>query len=324
MCRAFTYIWLIAAVVLSCSAVASCEFVTRNELTIGLFRYSRNGEECIEFSDLDDFDYGWLHDWARVSGLLAPLLGVMVIVLMAVDCCCDVCCSKYMETFLVVCCQINQGFTFLIWVSNACFTNKGSDAVINKGCRIGEGSSLSFSAFMMYLIGGFFLFCSPKPDPSCCKKDDDDKKGKSENNTKSNNAKEDENNKTAQEDKPKDEEDPVVVAAVVKKEDKEEEKEEDPKEEEAKQTNAVEKSTGEDELNEEGKPEEKAIPDEEAQADPEEEEAQEEENEAPAVVPVVVPVASPKSETPPPNEESGMEVSFDEEFGTSQVRAQFD
>lgn len=93
LCRVFTYLWLIAAVVLSCFALASCEFVTvcerlhnfncffssqpltvvifflsqRAELTMGLFRFSRSGSECMEYSDENNFDYGWLHKWAAVS-----------------------------------------------------------------------------------------------------------------------------------------------------------------------------------------------------------------------------------------------------------------
>mmetsp|Transcript_23111 Transcript_23111/g.55729 ORF Transcript_23111/g.55729 Transcript_23111/m.55729 type:complete len:172 (-) Transcript_23111:490-1005(-) len=50
--------------------------------------------------------------------------------------------------------QLNQGFTFLIWVSDACFTRKGSESesttLINRGCRVGDGSILSFSACMLY------------------------------------------------------------------------------------------------------------------------------------------------------------------------------
>jgi len=114
LCRVFTHCFFIAAVVLSCFAIGSCEFVTRDGLTIGLFRFSRDGSECMGYSDVNEFETGWLHDWSRVSGLIAVLFGALVVVLMLVDCCCNVCCSKYMQTFLVVCCQLNQGFTFLI------------------------------------------------------------------------------------------------------------------------------------------------------------------------------------------------------------------
>ena len=108
----------------------------RDSLTIGLFRVQRPGYECVAYSDLDDLSYGWIYDWARVCGreyyqyclsssvpvtfcaliyctsvfcvVLAPLSGGLVVALMLLDCCCKVCCSKYMQTFLVVCCQVRH------------------------------------------------------------------------------------------------------------------------------------------------------------------------------------------------------------------------
>lgn len=310
LCRVFTYGFFLAAVVFSCFALGSCEFVTRGDLTIGLFRFSRDGSECMEYSDANDFEQNWLHNWARVSGLMAVLLGALVVVLMGVDCCADVCCSKYMQIFLVVCCQLSQGFTFIIWVSDACFTRKGggnNESVINRGCRIGDGSIYSFNALMLYMIGGFFLCCSPKPNQLLCKKDDDNdgKKccGKDKKDKKSDNEDDSDEKQKSQEDKPNDEEDPVVAAAVVKEVEKEEEPE---------QIKDIEQTK--DEENPEEAILEKEAPDEEA---PEKED--EGDVEAPAVVPipVVVPVVTPISQP----EESGTEVEFDGEFGTSQIRA---
>ncbi|KAL7532941.1 hypothetical protein ACHAXR_004939, partial [Thalassiosira sp. AJA248-18] len=138
LCRVFTHGWLIGAVILSCFAVGTCEFIRRDGASIGLFRWQRSSEEqCIAYNDYDNFDSGWLHDWARVSAgeweegfsmnispsvfvfssylcivihylfiVIAPLSGILVIALMLVDCCCNVCCNKYIQTFLVVCCQM--------------------------------------------------------------------------------------------------------------------------------------------------------------------------------------------------------------------------
>lgn len=47
-------------------------------------------------------------------------------------------------------------------------------------------------------------------------------------------------------------------------------------------------------------------------------EASKEEKEAPVIVPVPVPADAPRTKTSPPKE-AGMEVEYDEEFGTSQV-----
>lgn len=324
-------------VVLSCFAAGSCEFVTRSDLTIGLFRFSRDGGECLEYSDINGFTTGWLHDWARVSALIAPLFGSLAIVLMFIDCCCNICCSKYVQTGLIVCCQLNQGFTFLIWVSDACFTRKGSESesttLINRGCRVGDGSILSFSACMLYFIGGFFLCCSPKPDPLCFEKNDDsdgktrccrkDGNGKESDDAKKSNEK----NSSAQEEKNQDK-GPVIVTAAVKEEDKEEEVKAD-----TEKSQHLEKATGGAKSQDKEKPDEKVVADEESlmvedsseqktgQDDAESQiETKEEEKakEAPAVIPVPVPVVPLTSQTQS-REESGMEVGFDEEFGTSQV-----
>mmetsp|Transcript_33531 Transcript_33531/g.60402 ORF Transcript_33531/g.60402 Transcript_33531/m.60402 type:complete len:341 (-) Transcript_33531:155-1177(-) len=325
LCRVFTHAWLIAAVVLSSFAVGSCEFVTRDSLTIGLFRVQRPGYDCVAYSDLNDLSYGWIYDWARVCGLLAPLSGGLVVALMLLDCCCKVCCSKYMQTFLVVCCQLNQGFTFLIYASDACISRKGveSDKLLAL-CRMGDGSIFSFFAFMCYFIGGFFLCCSPKPDPACCKKDDDGKKccrkDKKEDKSEDVETKSEEN-PAAQEDKPE-EENPAVVPVAVKEE---EEKEEEPDElEEAKEEENPEEARA---VADEEEPEEGAVADEEAPEEEEvvpddEEEEAPEEREAPTIVPVpiIIPAIAPRSKTPQPDE-SGMEMEFDEEFGTSQIRA---
>ena len=89
------------------------------EVTFGLFQFSPPGEDlgwndCLTYSDQSGFTYSWLHKWAAVSSALAMCLGTLLVLMMLIDCCCNVCCSKFMQTFLVVCCQLNQGFTFLI------------------------------------------------------------------------------------------------------------------------------------------------------------------------------------------------------------------
>jgi hypothetical protein len=43
-----------------------------------------------------------------------------------------------------------------------------------RGCKIGDGSIVSWTAWFLYFIGGFFLCCSPKHDPICCQDDKDD------------------------------------------------------------------------------------------------------------------------------------------------------
>lgn len=281
LCRVFTYAWLLAAVIFSCFAVSSCDFLTRDETDIGLYRAQRPGEECVAYRDLTDWRYGWLHNWARTCGVLAAVFGTIMLALMTLDCCCNVCCSKYMQTFLVVCCQLNQGMTFVLFASNVCVTRKGGEfnSIFFKGCRMGGGSAMSLTAFWCYFIGGFFLCCSPKPNPLCNDKDEDNdgKKGCCGKEEKEN---EEDEKPAAQEEKPEEEEpDVVVAAAVVKKEER----------------------------------------NPEATKDIEEANAEEKTKEDPPVVPVAVPPAAARSPSPPPLTESGTEIELDEEFGTSQI-----
>ena len=183
-----------------------------------------------------------------------------------------------------------------------------------------------------FFIGGFFLFCSPKPDPGCCGSKDNDKKDEE-------NAKEkaaaDEKPTANEEEKPNEEDTTVVAAAAVVNEEKEEEKK---KVEEAKS-----------ETNEEAKDEEQ--PDEPAQStveavpvpvpvpveekvddnpddepivpdtpveDEEPEEPPTKDVEDPAVVHIPVPLSNePERGLTPPPEDLSMEIEYDEEFGTS-------
>ncbi|KAL9182046.1 hypothetical protein ACHAXT_012389 [Thalassiosira profunda] len=299
LCRAFTYCWLIAATVLAWLAVASCEFVTRDQVRLGMFRGQLTEfGECSAYRDNDNWNSGWLFVWAQVCAFLGPIIGTFTILLMIVDCCCDVCCSKYMQTFFVCCCSLNQAFTFLFYASDACLTRKGGeiDAAFYRGCRMGDGSIYSLSAWCLFFIGGFFLCCSPKPDPMCCKKDEEKKGccGKDKD-------KDEEKRSAKEEDK-----DPEVVpvAAVVK----EEEKAEDPDAEPA----------GEEAPADEEAPEESTHADDEPAAD---EAPVEEEEKAPAVVPVPVPVPVEARATTPNPEDLSMEVDEEEgaEFGMSMV-----
>mmetsp|Transcript_12488 Transcript_12488/g.26580 ORF Transcript_12488/g.26580 Transcript_12488/m.26580 type:complete len:374 (-) Transcript_12488:140-1261(-) len=357
LCRIFTHAWMIGGVVLSIAALGSCEFVTRGELTIGLFRVKAPLSECMPYRDLEEISYGWLYDWARTSSLIAPICGALIVGLMLLDCCCNICCSKYMQTFLVVCCWLNQGFTFLIYASNACLRRQETDKLI-AFCQMGDGTWLSIFAFWCYFIGGFFLCCSPKPDPYCNKQEEsNDQKKKCccrKDKDQNDNAQTKADEENAAEPKVEAKEDgPAVVPVpvVVKEEEEKEEEKEDTQQtkdnEEMKEeqtTRAVgeekekeqttrdveetkEEQTTEDTPDEENPTAAAAVVEEET---PEEEEvfssavdaeAPPAEDESPVIVPVpvVIPAVVPRSQTPPPEEE-GMEIEIDEEFGTSQVR----
>jgi len=375
--------------VFSWFAVSSCSFVTRgreDDFTIGLYRIKLAGTECVAYRDVGDDDefraYGWIYDWARICGILAPLCGMLTIALMLLDCCCKVCCSKYMQTFLVICCQFNQAATFLIFASTACLSRKGvgqSDQFA-AFCRMGSGSVMSLIAFWCYFIGGFLLCCSPKPDP-CNKKtantnddddvDDDDEGGRCNTccgrNAKEKKSKDEEAPATAttkaeenpqqqqqqqqQEDVPekKEEEDPVVVAAaaaaVVKKE-KEEPIAEQKSVEETKEEENQQEGVNDNNLLDEVK-----VVVGEVKPDPDEENVEEsravvadektnvsgesraiakgDEEEVPDTNETSgeknVPnndEGEPRPQSPEPVE-AGMEIEFDEEFGTSQVGSKF-
>eukprot|EP01082_Thalassiosira_pseudonana_P013321 g12537.t1 g12537 contig6:2115019-2116266(+) len=165
LCRMFTYVFIVSAVVLSCLALSSCEFLTSEGSGVGIIRFERDGaDECSLYGQFGYDDFGWLHMWSRVTGFLAPIFGFILLILMSADCCCKVCCSKLFQTFLVIWAQICQAMTFVIYASNAC----------TRDCKIGDGSIVSWTAWFLYFIGGFFLCCSPKHDPICCQDDKDD------------------------------------------------------------------------------------------------------------------------------------------------------
>mmetsp|Transcript_25548 Transcript_25548/g.44671 ORF Transcript_25548/g.44671 Transcript_25548/m.44671 type:complete len:231 (-) Transcript_25548:232-924(-) len=174
LCRVLTNLWLVAAVLFSALTLTSCEFVKRGYGSFGLFNYGMY-DECVE-SYQDGFTHGWLHTWAAVCGVLAPIFGGIVVLFMLLDCCCKVCCSSLMQSLLLSGAELSQAFTFLFYASDACISrpqNSDFEDIIWDGCTIGQGSIYSLISFGCYFIGGCFLCCSPKPDPLSCHKDGD-------------------------------------------------------------------------------------------------------------------------------------------------------
>lgn len=138
--------WLIVAIVFSALATASCQFVEINNSTWGLFTAGRNGV-CID-GTIDVLSFHWLHTvsykiyidyatlwreitfcifvlisyahthilhhssllqkWAAICGILAPVLGTIVLFLMLLDCCCKVCCSNLIQTILLTGAEMSQ------------------------------------------------------------------------------------------------------------------------------------------------------------------------------------------------------------------------
>ncbi|KAL7539960.1 hypothetical protein ACHAXR_009758 [Thalassiosira sp. AJA248-18] len=176
LCRVLTNGWLIAAVVFSGLSLASCEFVKRGNALLGMFKYGA-GDECIgEYEN--EFTYGWLHTWAAVCGILAPIFGGIVVLFMLLDCCCKVCCSKLWQSTVLSLAELSQAFTFLFLASDACIkrTDDGNlsdlEDLVWGGCKMGEGCIYSLVAFCCYFMGGCFLCYSPKHDPILFQKDD--------------------------------------------------------------------------------------------------------------------------------------------------------
>ncbi len=152
---------------LSSFALFSCEFAIKRSTNagIGLIR----SEELMESGDYVCVEsmtnpWHWLYRWSMVSGALAPIFGIGVLILMLFDCCCKVSCSKFMQAFLIFCALFNQACTFLIYISTPCYIN-------GLTCKLGYGSVWSMSAFVLYLVAGLFLCFSPKHDPVSCKND---------------------------------------------------------------------------------------------------------------------------------------------------------
>jgi len=59
--------------------------------------------------------YTSLHQWAAICGILAPVLGTIVFLLMLLDCCCKVCCSNLIQTILLTGAEVRYiGFITLL------------------------------------------------------------------------------------------------------------------------------------------------------------------------------------------------------------------
>ena len=46
-------------------------------------------------------EHGWLHTWASVCAILAPILGACVFILTVFDLCCTYCCSSTLKSFIL-------------------------------------------------------------------------------------------------------------------------------------------------------------------------------------------------------------------------------
>lgn len=194
-CRIAAYLLIVPGVVLSGLAVASCSFVTRRGGTgMGLFRSEENIDfgqfadtTCVQ-NDIDTLlgdalprlNLNWIYQWARLSGLLAPTFGGLATLLMLLDFCCNVCCSNILQTVLILFAQLNTAFMFLIYASNVCLASTDDDY---RGlCFPSTGSFMAWAAFGLYFFGGFFVCCSPKPNPLLFRDGDDDEEGKGDGN----------------------------------------------------------------------------------------------------------------------------------------------
>mmetsp|Transcript_4252 Transcript_4252/g.8352 ORF Transcript_4252/g.8352 Transcript_4252/m.8352 type:complete len:274 (-) Transcript_4252:204-1025(-) len=173
MCRAFIFMFVIAGWVLSIMTLTECTFILRGDVNIGLFRFENNQtNECVAYRD--DNRFGAFQVAARACGVCAAALGGALIVFMVMEWFFNICCSKCMQLWMFTCAQGCQACTFLLYFSNACFSTHGGTFEPLDLCTIGQASVFSWSAFIMYLIGGFTLCCSPKPKPLFCNKRDEE------------------------------------------------------------------------------------------------------------------------------------------------------
>lgn len=187
LCRILSSAWLIAGIVFSCLAVVSCSFLSRNgALTFGLFSSGTANGECYDIDYADGLSqHGWLHTWAAVCGIIAPILGACVFILTVFDLCCTYCCSSTLKSFILSGAELSQGMTFVFFASDACVQSQSGQGIqLNandenymwEGCQLEQGGIYSIIAFCCFFLAGCWFCFSPKPDPIFCQKDDEDAK----------------------------------------------------------------------------------------------------------------------------------------------------
>ena len=145
---------------------SSCEFLESpgQTLEIGIFHYSLNlpgsefhtGGECERFEDRKADD-GYVRT-AQVCAVLAPIFGLILIILITLNqCCCPIPCSGIIVSLSYTGTQICTALIWLVHKTDLCDVT---------GCDWGQAASGNVLAQIMYFIAAVFHKCMPSPKES--------------------------------------------------------------------------------------------------------------------------------------------------------------
>jgi len=171
-CRWLYYFFLVAAIVLSGLAAASCRFVdieNPQDLghtfeTSGLYRHYDPVSESCQVHETSTFTNA--ENAARMGGVVAPLLGALALLLIATEAFCGKCCqrcSRWIVSLCLLLAVIFQGLTFLWFGSNACGGDWYMEVTTQKPCTMDQGAAYSIAATVFYFVCQIFIRSTPAP-----------------------------------------------------------------------------------------------------------------------------------------------------------------
>lgn len=152
---------LVVAVAFNIWVLASCEYMkSGGGADIGVWRYQLNDRSskyntqgvCTSYS-------GLVKDpWAKASqafGVMAPLFGILLILLILVtQCCCPVPCFGCLISLGYIGAQLSTAFVWFVAGNQVCEWT---------GCKWGQAATGNFIAQMLYLLAAICHKCLPSP-----------------------------------------------------------------------------------------------------------------------------------------------------------------
>jgi hypothetical protein len=128
--------------------------------TLGLVSWNPESMGCRKY-DPSTTNFSPMFQFARVMGVLAPLLGLVAIINISIEViCCRCCCSRCTVTSLFVLMIISQCLTFTLYATNVCISKSNP-----YGCRYENGSTFAIVAVISSLICSTLSCVAPKGRP---------------------------------------------------------------------------------------------------------------------------------------------------------------
>ena len=113
---------ILTVIIFSCLAVASCHFLkyidgNGNNGAVCLYRYyDTSDSQCVYHPE--EVQYNELENVAHMGAIVAPMAAIFCLFIVVVEyCCCRFICSRLLMGLGLVCAQIMQGITFLLFDS---------------------------------------------------------------------------------------------------------------------------------------------------------------------------------------------------------------